>query len=244
MCAWCSIVGRISVLMNQSSKLGNGLLGSCQCGLPRHAKDGRRRSVNSLQMLRLGRYWKAESVAGCYNRLRKPCSNHLALLPLLLRLPNRAADSPYTPDQPTGRNSCVPAAVQMVLAVQGIVLGEEALCALLETQPVGTEGLHVLLLNQRLAGCHAAVVSASFDDLRRWLQEGIPPMVLVATGPLHYWHTECLHALVVAGIAEQSVMVHDPACAQAPITIPQSEFLAAWGELAQLTALIRVSGTE
>jgi len=88
------------------------------------------------------------------------------------------------------------------------------------------------------------VVSASFDDLRRWLQEGIPPMVLVATGPLHYWHTECLHALVVAGIAEQSVMVHDPACAQAPITIPQSEFLAAWGELAQLTALIRVSGTE
>jgi len=152
---------------------------------------------------------------------------------------------PHTPQtNPQGRNSCVPAAVQMVLAVQGLVLGEEALCALLETQPVGTEVLHVLLLNQRLAGCHAAVVSASFDDLRRWLQEGIPPMVLVATGPLHYWHTECLHALVVAGIAEQSVMVHDPACAQAPITIPQSEFLAAWGELAQLTALIRVSGTE
>ena len=102
----------------------------------------------------------------------------------------------------------------------------------------------MLLLNQRLPGCHAEVASASFDDLRRWLQEGIPPMVFVATGPLHYWHTECLHALVVAGIAEQSVVVHDPAFAQAPITIPQSEFLAAWGELAQLTALIRVSGTK
>jgi len=132
----------------------------------------------------------------------------------------------------------------MVLAVQGLMLGEEALCGLLETQQVGTEVLNVLLLNQRLPRCHAEVASASFDDLRRWLQEGIPPIVFIATGPLHYWHTECLHALVVAGIAEQSVVVHDPAFAQAPITIPQSEFLAAWGELVQLTALIRVSGAE
>ena len=37
---------------------------------------------------------------------------------------------------------------------------------------------------------------------------------------------------------------NDPAFAQAPITIPQSEFLAAWGELVQLTALIRVSGAK
>ena len=132
----------------------------------------------------------------------------------------------------------------MVLAVQGMLLGEEALCALLDTQQVGTEVLNILLLNQRLSGCHAEVASASFDDLSRWLQEGIPPIVFVATGPLHYWQTECLHALVVVGIAEQSVMVHDPAFAQAPIAIPQSKFLAAWGELAQLTALIRVSGTE
>lgn len=129
----------------------------------------------------------------------------------------------------------------MVLAVQGLELGEDALCGLLETQQAGTEVLNVLLLNQRLSRCHAEVASTSFDDLRRWLQEGIPPIVFVATGPLRYWHTECLHALVVTGIAEQSVLVHDPAFAHAPITIPQSEFLAAWGALAQLTALIRVS---
>ncbi len=132
----------------------------------------------------------------------------------------------------------------MVLASQGLVLGEEALGGLLETQQVGTEVLNVLLLNQCLSRCHAEVASASLDDLRRWLQEGIPPIVFVATGPLRYWQTECLHALVVAGITEQSVVVHDPAFAQAPITVPQSEFLAAWGELAQLTALIRVSGAE
>ncbi len=75
---------------------------------------------------------------------------------------------PHTPQtNPQGRNSCVPAAVQMVLAVQGLMLGEEALCGLLETQQVGTEVLNVLLLNQRLPRCHAEVASASFDDLRR-----------------------------------------------------------------------------
>jgi len=132
----------------------------------------------------------------------------------------------------------------MVLAFQGTVLGEEELCELLETRQVGTEVLNVLLLNQRLPGCHAEVISASLDDLRRWLQQGMPPIVFVATGPLHYWDTECLHALIVAGIEEQSVLVHDPAFAHAPLTIPQGEFLAAWGELAQLTALIRVSHAE
>jgi len=132
----------------------------------------------------------------------------------------------------------------MVLAFQGTVLGEEELCELLETRQVGTEVLNVLLLNQRLPGCHAEVISASLDDLRRWLQQDMPPIVSVATGPLHYWDTECLHALIVAGIEEQSVLVHDPAFAHAPLTIPQGEFLAAWGELAQLTALIRVSHAE
>jgi ABC-type bacteriocin/lantibiotic exporter with double-glycine peptidase domain len=132
----------------------------------------------------------------------------------------------------------------MVLAFQGTVLEEEDLCELLETRQVGTEVLNVLLLNQRLPGCHAEVISASLDDLRRWLQQGIPPIVFVTTGPLHYWDTECLHALVVAGLEEQAVLVHDPAFAHAPLTIPQGEFLAAWGELAQLTALIRVSRAE
>ena len=90
----------------------------------------------------------------------------------------------------------------MVLAFQGMVLGEEELCELLETQQVGTEVLNVLLLNQRLPGCYAEVISASLDDLMQWLQQSIPPIVFVATGPLRYWHTECLHALVVVGIEE------------------------------------------
>ncbi|MBI3757461.1 MAG: hypothetical protein HY267_05745 [Deltaproteobacteria bacterium] len=87
---------------------------------------------------------------------------------------------------PQGYNSCVPAAVRMVLAFQGVALGEEELCNLLETQQAGTPVLNVLLLAQHVPGCHTEVISASFDDLVRWLQESVPPIVVVSTGPLHY----------------------------------------------------------
>jgi len=149
---------------------------------------------------------------------------------------------PHLPQtNPQGHNSCVPAAVRMVLAFQGVALGEEELCSWLETQQVGTPVLNVLLLAQHVSGCHAEVTNASFGDLVRWLQESVPPIVFVSTAPLHYWQTECLHALVVVEAEEQIVLVHDPAFATAPIAIPRDEFLAAWGELAQLTALVKVS---
>ena len=57
------------------------------------------------------------------------------------------------------------------------------LCHLLETEQVGTPVLNVLLLSQRVAGCHAEITSASFDDLTQWLQEGVPPLVFVSTAP-------------------------------------------------------------
>ena len=110
-----------------------------------------------------------------------------------------------------------------------------------ESDPDFAAVLNVLLLNQHLTRCRAEVTSASFDDLTTWLQEGISPIVFVTTGPLRYWQTECLHALVVVDIEEHAVLVHDPAFAHAPLTIPRDAFLAAWGELAQLTALIQVS---
>jgi hypothetical protein len=115
----------------------------------------------------------------------------------------------------------------MILTFQGIALGEEELCRLLETQQVGTPVLNVLLLSQRVPKCHAEVSNVSFDDLARWLKESVPPLVFVSTAPLHYWQTECLHALVVVAVEEHTVLVHDPALATAPVAIPRDEFLAA-----------------
>ncbi len=96
----------------------------------------------------------------------------------------------YPQSNPQGRNTCVPAAVRMVLAFQGVSREEAELCDLLETQQVGTAVLNVLLLNQHVTACQSEVFSASFDDLARWLQTGIPPIVFVTTGPLSFWQTE------------------------------------------------------
>ncbi len=128
----------------------------------------------------------------------------------------------------------------MILAFQGIALNEEELCRLLETQPTGTPVLNVLLLSQRVPKCQTEVSNASSDDLVRWLKDGVPPLVIVSTAPLHYWRQECLHALVVVAVEEHTVLVHDPAVSTAPVAIPRDEFLTAWAELAQLTALVRI----
>ncbi|MEE8304178.1 MAG: cysteine peptidase family C39 domain-containing protein [Candidatus Tectomicrobia bacterium] len=149
---------------------------------------------------------------------------------------------PHLPQtNPQDLNSCVPATIRMVLAFQSVPYEEEALCDVLETQPVGTAVLNVLLLNQHVPGCHVEVASASLNDLARWIAERIPPIVFVTTGPLSFWQIDCLHALVVVDIDDASVWVHDPAFENAPISIQRDEFLRAWGELAQLTALIRIS---
>jgi len=77
--------------------------------------------------------------------------------------------------------------------------------------------------------------------LAQWLQEDSPPISFVSTGLLSYWQAECLHALVVVGIEEQQVFVHDPAFDAAPLTIPRDEVLAAWGELSHLAARLTIT---
>lgn len=147
----------------------------------------------------------------------------------------------YRQTNPQGRNSCVPAAIKMVLSVQGIEVKEEELCDLLETQPAGTPVLNVSLLNQYLPSCQTEVASLSFQDLTQWLQEGVPPIAFVSTGPLEHWQTECLHALIIVEAEEQAVLVHDPAVDAAPISVPQDIFLSAWNALANLTAIVKIT---
>lgn len=115
------------------------------------------------------------------------------------------------------------------------------LCDLLETGLAGTPVLNVALLPGHVPGCSVTIASASLGDLARWVEDRHPPIVLVGTGPLSSWQIECLHALVVVGIEEQTILVNDPAAGSGPSSIPRAEFLAAWGELAQLTAVIEVS---
>ena len=140
---------------------------------------------------------------------------------------------------PGGRNSCVPACLSMALAHQGLMLNEKELCDLLDTQPAGTEVFNIELLKNHLE-CQISIEESSLERLEEQLAAGIPPIVFVSTGPLHYWQHETIHAIVVTGI-EEVIHIHDPILPQAPQAISRSVFLTAWSELGFLSAFVRVA---
>jgi ABC-type bacteriocin/lantibiotic exporter with double-glycine peptidase domain len=139
---------------------------------------------------------------------------------------------------PGGRNSCVPACVSMVLAFQGVAMSEETLCDALRTQSTGTEVWNVLSLDQYVAGCQVELESMSLERLEEALAAGIPPIAFVVTGRLHYWERETLHAVVVVEVADEELLIVDPAFAEKARAVPLAEFVAAWSELDFLAAVV------
>jgi ABC-type bacteriocin/lantibiotic exporter with double-glycine peptidase domain len=133
---------------------------------------------------------------------------------------------------------CLPACVQMVFAYLGIELSQEKIARKLKTVPrAGTPGFHL----QRLASSALEVIYRSGDvnDLRLALNQGLPPIVLVATGQLPYWGEATAHAVVVIGIEGSSIIVNDPAMSEPAIQVSVGDFELAWDELVNRYGLRR-----
>lgn len=128
----------------------------------------------------------------------------------------------------------------MVLAHQGVTLGEQELCDLLDMQLAGTKVWNVLLLEQHIADCHVELDSVSFDRLQEMLAAGVPPIAFVVTRHLSYWQRDTIHAIVVVGVTDDEIYVNDPTFPDAPHSVPRTEFAAAWSELDFLTAVVKV----
>ena len=71
------------------------------------------------------------------------------------------------------------------------------------------------------------------------LSAGIPPITLVLTSNLSYWNTQTAHAVVVAGIDDDVVIVNDPAFPTNSQRIARNEFMLAWSDFDYLYTLIR-----
>ena len=71
------------------------------------------------------------------------------------------------------------------------------------------------------------------------LNEGYPIIVLVNTGELPNWASDARHAVVVVGIDEVHVWVHDPTFAKAPLKLPFGDFDLAWLAMYERYAVIR-----
>ncbi len=88
-------------------------------------------------------------------------------------------------------------------------------------------------------GVNVSVNEGSFSLLRQHIENGTPVIAAVNTWPLTYWNDEASsHALVVVGIENDSVFVHDPAFPDAPRRITAIEFETAWIEKDYLCAVL------
>ena len=77
-------------------------------------------------------------------------------------------------------------------------------------------------------GLHVEVRAGDMAAIRTHLRNGSPVIAFLNTGMLSYWTTETGHAVVVIGLDEQAVYVHDPYLANPAKAVPLVEFEAAW----------------
>ena len=89
-------------------------------------------------------------------------------------------------------------------------------------------------------GVKVFIDHGELDTLHACLARGLPPIALVDTTQLSYWHETTAHAVVVVGIEDDLIHINDPAFQDAPKIIPIREFELAWIDLDQFYAIIQL----
>ena len=128
---------------------------------------------------------------------------------------------------------CLLACAQMVLAYWGEERDQKTLVRQLQTiAGAGTPGSRLTrLATRRLDVTYG---SGEVTDLQQALAQRIPPIALVRTADLLYWgDLDFAHAVVVVGIDEASVLLHDPGQPQAPLTVDLGKFCLGLGKHGQ-----------
>ncbi|MCA9998306.1 MAG: peptidase C39 family protein [Anaerolineales bacterium] len=133
---------------------------------------------------------------------------------------------------------CLAACAFMVLAYWQHPISYARLINLLRIGYAGAPFSNLRYLES--LGVSVTIGQGELATLRHYLNQGIPPIVFVATKELAYWKEATNHAVVVIGIGDEFVEVNDPAFDDAPITIPIAEFDLAWLEMNEFFAILSV----
>jgi ABC-type bacteriocin/lantibiotic exporter with double-glycine peptidase domain len=89
-------------------------------------------------------------------------------------------------------------------------------------------------------GVSVLIAQGNVDTLRSYLNQNLPPIVFVATQELSYWDEATNHAVVVAGIDDQQIDLHDAHFADAPKRVAITEFELAWLEMDEFYAIVQL----
>lgn len=123
---------------------------------------------------------------------------------------------------------CLAACAAMLLAYANVVMPYPRLLRIVNVQPFGMPGRNLYRLSQ--VGVAVIYREGSMSILEEVIAGGQPCIVLVRTEFLPYWSYTTAHAVVVAGVEDDGVFVHDPAFAQYPMRVAKLEFELAWLE--------------
>ena len=121
---------------------------------------------------------------------------------------------------------CLAACAMMVLTHLGFQMEYDTILHLLKVRAFGASGQNLKYLSP--LGVTVIYREGSLDELKHHWQNGYPCIVLVRTAELPHWGYATDHAVVVVGMEDQLVFIHDPAFAAAPIAIPLTAFELAW----------------
>lgn len=78
----------------------------------------------------------------------------------------------------------------------------------------------------------------SLEDIQRCLDRKQIPILFVRTGELPYWEDDTAHAVLVVGMEQATILVHDPAFDKAPIPVPIDDLGLAWYEMGNTWAQV------
>jgi ABC-type bacteriocin/lantibiotic exporter with double-glycine peptidase domain len=131
---------------------------------------------------------------------------------------------------------CLATCVSMVIEYLGQPMAYDDLLRLLGTGPYGTVTRHVSRLTR--LGFSVVYREGTLTELRTWIDQRSPVIILVRTGELPYWSYTTLHAIVLVGYDEAHFYANDPFFPQAPVTISIGDLDLAWLEMGNRYVLI------
>ena len=134
-------------------------------------------------------------------------------------------------------SDCLAACAAMVLDYLQVLVKYPHLLSLLRVKAYGTS--FSSLQNLEALDLSVHIDEGDIQQLRQYLDDGLPSIVFVDTGQLtSYWQEQTSHAVVIVGIEDDQIYLNDPELDSGPQSVPTDEFLLAWGEKDYLYAVV------
>lgn len=87
-------------------------------------------------------------------------------------------------------------------------------------------------------GLQVIYQQGTFETLAHHLRQDQPCIAFIYTGELPYWTAGVDHAVVVAGLDDQTIYLNDPVLPYGPIPVARGDFDLAWLEWDETYAVL------